>query len=303
MGVVGGMTKSIVKSQLELRVDRVGEFDGIQMGVMVDGTPFLTQRGLGAICGVVPSVITEWAKGYSPDSMRPRDQAITRLLSAQNYGGEQLYYEIVHAGQPVNAYPDAVCMAVLEYYAFESPQGGNREHALRNFRILARRSLRDFIYRTTGYDPQNAVPPSWRAFHDRMLLNRVPDGYFSVFREMSEVLVDAIRAGLVVDHHTVPDISVGQAWASHWKEKSLASVYGDRAPFPHTYPDYFPQSQAQPTANIYPVAALPEFRRWLRAEYLPVKYPAYLARKVSQGALPATRAELLIAAYADTSSA
>jgi hypothetical protein len=78
-----------------------------------------------------------------------------------------------------HAYPDGVCLAILEYYAFEA--GINRkDEALMNFRLLAGKALRDFIYTQVGYDPENHVPTQWKQFHDRMSLvyNAVPAGYF-----------------------------------------------------------------------------------------------------------------------------
>lgn len=43
------------------------EVDGVEMGVLEDGTAFLTGRGLARACGVVPSAIigqaAEWASG------------------------------------------------------------------------------------------------------------------------------------------------------------------------------------------------------------------------------------------------
>jgi hypothetical protein len=41
---------------LNLTIDRQVEIDGVQMGVMSDGTAYLTGRGLSLMCGVVHSV-------------------------------------------------------------------------------------------------------------------------------------------------------------------------------------------------------------------------------------------------------
>ncbi|HBQ11421.1 MAG TPA: hypothetical protein DEF51_09700 [Myxococcales bacterium] len=293
------MTKRIQPRQGTLvPVDRMHVVDNIEMGVTEDGTPFLTQRGLARLCHVRPSVITEWAAAYDPDSTFKRDRAITRALVDQGYSGD-LYYKLPDGS---HAYPDAVCMAVLEWYAFDANAPGASD-ALANYRILSRAGLRLFIYRKVGYDPASLVPPKWRQFHDRMELNAVPKGYFSVFREIAGICIEAIHAGLVMDSSTIPDISVGNAWAAYWRENDLESVYGPRRKHPHTYPDYFPQSSANAfiEANIYPLDALPVFLRWLDEEYLPHRYPAYLATKVAQGALPADSRDLLLAAFNDDS--
>lgn len=288
------MTVKIEKKQGELAVERVRVVDDIEMGVMSDGTPFLTQRGVATVCSVAPSVITEWAQEYSPDSLKKRDQAITRLLSNHGYDGD-LFYELEHKGQKVNAYPDAVCMALLEYYGFEAQLAGQAK-AQQNFRVLARGSLRQFIYRAVGYDPQKLVPEKWRQFHDRMQLNKVPAGYFSVFREIAEICVDAINVGLVMDEHTIPDGSVGKVWGKHWIDNGLDAKHGARVKHPHKYPDYFPQSLANDfiEAWVYPLDALGRFRIWLRDTHLPTNYPKYLAGKVKSGALPMSSVELLL---------
>lgn len=291
------MTKKVEQKQGALAlVDRVRVVDQIEMGVMEDGTPFLTQRGLSRLCHVQPSVITEWAKAYDPDSKYKRDASVTQSLSDQGYDGD-LFHKLPDGS---HAYPDTVCMAVLKWYAFDA-KAPNSKLAERNYHLLAGAGLRLFIYKAVGYDPSNKVPSKWREFHDRMQLNRVPDGYFSAFREISDMTIDAINAGLVMDSHTIPDGSVGSVWGRHWTANNLEEKYGARKLFPHRYPDYFPQAAANEfvKANIYPESALPEFKQWIREVYLPHKYPAYLESKVKQGALPPSSRDLLLAAFND----
>jgi hypothetical protein len=105
--------------------------------------------------------------------------------------------------------------------------------------------------------------------------------------------LESIRHGLTVDNHTVPDVSVGIAWAKYWKSNNLEAKHGPRKKYPHKYPDDHPQSAANNVIepNIYPTAALVEFRTWLETDYLPRTYPRYLKSKQ----LPPSRAELLIA--------
>ena len=199
-------------------------------------------------------------------------------------------------GQTVHAFPDVVCMAVLEYYAFEARD--KKPLALQRYRILARHSLKDFIYTQVGYDPNDALPQPWKAFHQRVLLNTSPAGYFSVFEETSAFVISAIRHGLIVDQHTVPDISVGICWGKYWTTNNLNTRFGERMKHPHIYPDDFPQSQAEPDAWVYPNEALGEFRTWLLSEYIPDKFPRYIRNKAKQGMLPASRASLMISSVA-----
>ena len=262
----------------------------MDMGVLSDGTPFLGSRALARMCGVVPSTIIGWTKNWSPEASKPRDLKLAQILKEQGYTERSLIVPIRVNGQLQHAHPEAVCLSVLMYYAEEVAQA---RHALG---VLARRSFRDFVYSGVGYDPKNEVPESWRHFHDRLLLNPVPVGYFSAFRETADIIVSAINVGLRVDEHTVPDISVGQLWSKHWEQAELENVYGPRAKYPHVYPSYFPQSRAACDAWIYPVEALPDFRHWMHREYLPSRYPRYIATKVKAGALAASRADLLLRA-------
>ena len=59
----------------------------------------------------------------------------------------------------------------------------------KNYRLLAGKALRDFIYTQVGYDPSYTIPDVWRQFHDRVSLtyNSVPKGYFGIFKEMSDI--------------------------------------------------------------------------------------------------------------------
>lgn len=198
------------------------------------------------------------------------------------------------------AYPDAICLAILEYYAFDANQG-SRETAIKNSRALAGHALREFIYKQLGYDPNTNVPQQWRQFHDRMSLvyNAVPAGHFGIFKEIAEMIVTLGQAGLHIDDTFVPDISVGQAWAKHWQANFFDTHFGQRIKFDHNYPPYFPQSASNPQeAWCYPEAALGEFRRWFRETYIGEgKFERYLLQKVQQKALPPSFAQLAIEAY------
>lgn len=275
------------------------EVDDIEMGVLSDGTPFLTGRSLARLCGISASTMNEWGELAPKEGDRFRAGKMAALLAAQGFEGDRFFLRVPFEGQAeVNAYPDSVCMSFLEYYAFEA---GERctEEAKNNYRALARKTLQEFIYRMTGYDPLRVVPPVWQHYHDRLILNSVPIGYFSIFKETADIVITAIREGLIVDQHTVPDISVGMAWSKHWVANDFDATYGSRAKYPHVYPDYFPQAQANGSidAFIYPVEALGEFRRWIYAEYLPNKFPNYLKGQVKKGAIPASRAELVLGAF------
>lgn len=279
-----------------VKVHTCKKIDDLEMGVLTNGTPFLTGRTLSKMCGVSPSSINDWGEDVPERGDRLRGGKMADLLAAQGFEGDRLFDKIPFEDQSeVNAYPDPVCMAFLEYYAFEAGRNCTEE-AKTNYRVLARKSLQDFIYRSVGYDPLNVVPVIWQQYHDRLLLNPVPFGYFSVFKETADIIIASIREGLIVDDHTVPDISLGRTWSGYWKTNNFDTVYGFRAKYPHVYPEYFPQARANDVidAFVYPVDALGEFRRWVQLEYLPKKYPNYLKKKVKDGAIPASHVELLL---------
>lgn len=296
-------SKEITSGQgrLDLQVDCQKEIQGIGMGVLSDGTPFLTQRGLARLCGVQNAHIGTISSEWQDSPVKPRIVAIRDLLASRGDFVDLPHVEVA-GNVTVMAYPDNVCLAVLEYYAFEA--GANcKEEARTNFRQLAGRALRDFIYTQVGYDPNTAIPEVWRHFHDRVSLtyNACPAGYFGTFKEIADMIVTLGQAGLHIDATFVPDISVGQHWGQHWSSLRLDHTYGARIKFEHNYPSYFPQAASNPqTPWCYPESALGEFRRWFRETYIKGgKFAAYVTGKARDKQLPVSFAQLAIAAYQD----
>ena len=236
----------------------------------------------------------DWKTGNSALTKRVKE-----ILNARGIALDHPYIEIKQRSGIEHAYPDFLCLATLEYYAFDAPT--TRDEAKKNFRLLAGKALHDFIYTQVGYDPNNSVPEVWRQFHDRVSLtyNSVPPGYFGVFKEIADMIVTLGQAGLQIDSSFVPDISVGQTWGRYWDDNNYDLTYGDRVKWDHNYPEYFKQALSNPQpAWCYPEVALGEFRRWLREDYIQGgKFAKYITGKVEQKQLPASFAQLAIAAY------
>ena len=289
------LTKFSQQRSLGLFPVTESEINGLPMGVLSDGTPYLTMRGLARICGVEPSTITRLASNWSEEITKPRGKRINELMREQGFTGDKLYIITQGSQGEVHAYTDAVCMAFLEYYAFEA-ESKNKEIALANYRFLARSSFKIYIYQSCGYNPERKIDSSWQNYHDRLLLNdSIPVSHFSIFREMSAIIVNMIKGGCTLDDKTVPDISVGMAWSKYWVGGSLESRFGQRLKYPHEYPESFRQAAAGPQdAWIYPMTALGEFRVWLYEYYIAVKFGGYLSTKVSKGAISSDDAILLI---------
>ena len=74
----------------------------------------------------------------------------------------------------------------------------------------------------------------WRQFHDRISSgSSVPVGYFSIFKEISKMILDLGLAGLHIDSSFVPDISVGLCYAKYWSVNNLDEKFGTRTRFEH----------------------------------------------------------------------
>ncbi len=280
-----------VQLKLDLGIEVEKEVAGIEMGVLENGIPYLTQRGLAVMAGAARSTIQELTQEWNAAQVsgvipRGRIQYFHDYLTSKGFDEPQLFIEISKDGSPHYAYPDVVCMAVIEYFAFEAQR--TNETAVKNFRNLARFGLQQFIYEALGYEPED----KWRLFNARvsLLKDSVPVGYFSVFKETSGLVVDLINAGLTVNEHTMPDGSVGGVWGRYWTANDLDTKFGARIQYPHHFPEEYPQSASNPQmAWCYPNEAWAEFQRWFRWTYLTTKYPVYILKKANF--LPGGKAE------------
>lgn len=279
-------TTKVSTLTLDVDVKQDGVIDGIEMGVLGNGIPYLTQNSLAKVCGVqrlrIKEITDEWAESVEHGLFKKGKMTyIGSYLIKEGFNDDRLYIPIIKAGVENHAYPDIVCMAILEYYAFESKAADN-EIAIKSYRELTKRGLRNYIYESLNYTPDDP----WKFYHDRVSLlkskNTVPDGYFIIFNEISGMMVDLITAGLVVNSHTVPDGSVGNHWGRHWGNNELSKKFGERVDCEHYYPEEFRQSKSNPQMiNAYPNEALPEFRRWFKHEYLQTKFPKYILTKAN----------------------
>jgi hypothetical protein len=294
-----GINPPTSQGELDLRIDKQIEIDGIGMGVLNDGTAFLTRNGLARLCGIDGSRITEMSASWDKIPPTPFTAKVKQSLQAKGITLDRPYIEITQRSGFFHAYPDVLCLAVLEYYAFDAATP--TEEAKKNFRLLAGKALHDFIYTQVGYDPSNAIPPQWQQFHDRVSLtyNSVPAGYFSIFKEIADMIVTLGQAGLHISSSFMPDGSIGTHWSNYWGDNKLDEKYGQRKKWEHNFPDYFPQAKSNPQHPwCYPEMALGDFRKWLREQYIEGgKFTTYINSKIKQQELPASFAQLVITAY------
>ena len=281
------------QGELDLQIERQAEIEGIGMGVLRDGTAFLTGRGLARLVGIENLHIRTISQDWNEINPKPRIAAIKSILEKRGIIAKAAHIETTDGKRIIHAFPDSICLAVLEYYAFDA--ASPRDAARDNYRILAGKALQDLIYSQVGYDPAGGVLEPLRKWHERIELNHqsAPSGYFSIFNEAHTVIYELIMAGASIGEKMVPDISIGQHWAKHWDANDLGTRFGDREKFPHRYPKDHPQAKSNPQiANCYPLDALGEYRRWLQDTYLGAgKFKNYLKGKKE---IPPSVAQLAI---------
>ncbi len=291
--------KEITPAQgvLSLGIEKDGDFGEIGMGVLSDGTPYLSQRGLAVLCGVENAHIGTISSQWNEAEPKPRIAKIKGILGSAGFSAATAHVEITHKGKVHYCYPAEVCLSILEYYAFDA--GANvQEQARQNFRLLAGSKLRDMIYKQVGYDPTGA--DRFKPWHNRIALNfqSAPKGYFHVFNEAHTIFYELIVAGADVGPKTVVDISIGQHWSRYWEEKGWDGDFGPRQKYPHNYPEDHPQAKANPHESwCYPIHALGAFREWMQDHYIEGgKFKGYLDTKVKKGELAPSIAQLAIEA-------
>ncbi|WP_323800446.1 IS66 family insertion sequence element accessory protein TnpA [Parasphingorhabdus sp.] len=126
------------------------------VGVLKDGTPYFNQRGLARLCGVQNAHIGTISSQWSEAESKPRIYGIKAILAKSGYASIRAHIEVMHNGIVHYCYPAEICLAVLEYYAFDA--GANCQPEARdNFRLLAGSKLRELIYSNVGYDPSGKL--------------------------------------------------------------------------------------------------------------------------------------------------
>ncbi len=258
--------------------------NGVEMGVLENGIPYLSQKGIVKMSGIPETTFRRFVKRWG-EVETPEYSAIKKLMVEKNYTNNNLFLKIEVNGTKTYAYTEPVCLAIIEYYAFEAKI--KLPEAINSFRVLARAGFRKFVYDYTGYSPEQQQLDSWRHFHDRvdMTTSNVPIGYFSVFIEIAQMIVPMIKSGVIITDKVVPDISVGIAWSKYWTSNNMGD--GDeRIKYEHNYPDYYRQSQSNPQpAWAYPDSKLKDFRQWFRNEYIESKFPKYLLGQTKKGSI------------------
>ena len=87
------------QGRFDLKVDCQTEIQGIGMGVLNDGTPFLTQRGLARLCGVQNALIGTISTEWNEVPEKPRIAKIRDLLVNRGVFVESPHIEVMDGGK------------------------------------------------------------------------------------------------------------------------------------------------------------------------------------------------------------
>ena len=110
-------SKEITSKQgnLDLGIERERDIEGIGMGVLSDGTPYLNQRGLAALCGVQNAHIGTISSQWGETPLKPRIATIKKTLGDIGVEFPAAHIEVLHKGVIHYCYPAEISIAVLEY--------------------------------------------------------------------------------------------------------------------------------------------------------------------------------------------
>lgn len=145
---IAGKRKS-VRAKSELTVATYAEVGGIGMGLLSNGEPYLTQRGLAALCGVQNAHIGNIGRDW--DSGKPRVVAIQERLGFRR---AQAHRVLSHEGHRLYAYDLPIAQAVLDYYALDVA----KPEAVRNRLRFADGALKSHILKQFDVTPPPVEP-------------------------------------------------------------------------------------------------------------------------------------------------
>ncbi|MFN9252959.1 MAG: hypothetical protein ACK6BL_03315 [Holosporaceae bacterium] len=88
---------------IDIEIQKV--IDGVEMGVLENGIPYLTQSGLAAVCGIARSVVydisQDWAKNYNNEVIgKDRNSFLKDNLFKNGYREPTLYIETESINSP-----------------------------------------------------------------------------------------------------------------------------------------------------------------------------------------------------------
>ncbi len=258
----------------------------LEVGVLADGTPFMSGRGLAKACGVSNGTLVGWGDTVPQVGEQHRAGKLAALLVTYGYGGERLFSRVTGTTPgggrvTVSAYPHPVCMAFLDYYAFEA----NKEAARNSLRVLSDRQLPQFIqaqFSQGGMTADQWSHPTEPAASLPPHRGTLPPDYFSLLHCGEAVL--SLQTLLQQYSQVLYPIHIERAWHHYWAVQKLWIEHGPRVPYERRCLDQAPYVTVEGyiTTYLYPCSALAAFQHWLAWVFIPDRSPSYLHRKQHQ---------------------
>lgn len=92
----GKMEITSKQGVLDLGIERERDVEGIGMGVLSDGTPYLSQRGLASLCGVQNAHIGTISSQWDDEVQKPRITTVKGILSEAGSSVSRPHIEVLH---------------------------------------------------------------------------------------------------------------------------------------------------------------------------------------------------------------
>src|SRR5690348_644969 len=92
------LRNSAPPGQGELFVDKSTEINGVGMGVLSNGTPFLTGRGLARLCGIHHQRINELGSNWGGQSTNAMAEGVKKILQDKGLLPDMPYVAINQSG-------------------------------------------------------------------------------------------------------------------------------------------------------------------------------------------------------------
>jgi DNA-binding XRE family transcriptional regulator len=256
-------------------IDSTTEFYTVE----ATGESGMSQTGLAILAGVSRQTIIaleEALVGKSPS--KTLEPFIGKVLTLVTSTESTVTVNGKKVGN-LKIYKASFCAAVIRHY----DRLGN-EVAQYSTDQFVEIGINSWIQSITGWsksEPLRTYVPYW---YQRLTLftakTRIPDGWWSVFEELTKMMRELEAYGYVLPDVSIstgqkitPDISIGQMFCRHMRSQDF-DVDGEVQKYTHYYPD-----GRIVQANIYPDKWLEQFRTWFNTVWKQERLLNYLGSR------------------------
>lgn len=157
--------------------------------------------------------------------------------------------------------------------------GTEKGKEIRKYFLQCEKKLKELLKAQRNRKPQHQYL-WWERLKLFRRFTKIPAGYWCVFEELTKLVADIEEQGVVLSGSSVPDISVGKCWNTYLRDLGYDT---DFPMYPHIYPKFteegYYDKRGEQGAKIYPEDLLVMFRKWLRENYVPGKFPNYIRER------------------------